>query len=1006
MAAMTKARLWSSFVAVVLWGALMWAWVIIDLQKTYRRELQGAEQTGAILTRVLEGHMLSVTQKMNARLSEFVFYFQRDIAAGTHLEHIQAGLSRDLLFFPEVRGFQVTDAKGEPLFTDEGLYVPIYPDAADFFRQLRDNPDAGMVISPPLQSGLTGEWVIMFGRRLENSEGQFIGTAALVVRCQFFEDFARALELEEGSTIALLGQGQKLVAHLPPLPSGLETPLEDTAFATVLGFASEKEGSFIQTDRHDGVRRLFYFHNMKDAELPFVILFGQDERRILAEWRQRAVMYIVLCGAVTLILIVLMRHWWANYRRVENQARRLGRKIETRDREWRALLDSFPDPAWLIDLGGRYLAVNEMFCRRMGKKMAEVIDHTVPEVFPSKEDVALLEQGRQAVLEQKGLVEQIAWVHLENSAPLPIEIRRVPVFDEKGEVRALAGVGRNISFRYEMESRQQLFAQLFENNSEGIMILDAEEKITVVNPAFAGLVGYSEEEILGRHPGDFRSSRHDHEYLREVSQKLRSQGTWSDEIWLLHKNGQEIPVKCRVMSLIDQSKRTNWIVFMENLAERKASEAHINILSNADVLTGLPNRNSFARALEAHLERNSVSAMLTLDLDQLSRINDAYGHIVGDYLLRRISKRMRRLLRGQDVLGRLGDDQFGILIGDANPHGIDTVVRKLLGMVSRPVVVEGEQVRCTACVGICLIPSDGNNVETIMRNADAAMRYARSVGPGNYRFFSREMSVRLTERLRRENDLRNALERNELRLYYQPQVDIARGRIVGCEALLRWAHPEKGLVPPLDFIPLAEESGLILPIGKWVLEEACRQNKAWQDQGLPPIVMAVNISSVQFQDSQLIDNVVRTLENSGLEARWLELEITESVLMQDPEQVIETLEKLKTLDLRLSIDDFGTGYSSLAYLKRFPVDKIKIDRSFIQDLCTDADDGVIVRMVLGMARELCLLAIAEGVEDKEQLGFLMACQCHEYQGYLCSKPLPGEEFEALLKRGHDSGVVH
>lgn len=278
------------------------------------------------------------------------------------------------------------------------------------------------------------------------------------------------------------------------------------------------------------------------------------------------------------------------------------------------------------------------------------------------------------------------------------------------------------------------------------------------------------------------------------------------------------------------------------------------------------------------------------------------------------------------------------------------------------------------------------------------MHDAKNAGQNSYRCFSEDMNQRLTERLRLESDLRGALERRELRLHYQPQVEIRNGHIVGFESLLRWAHPELGLISPLAFIPLAEETRLILPIGDWVLEESCRQNRAWQDQGLPPMVVAVNISAVQFQGDILVDSVARALERSGLEARWLELEITESVLMQEPEQAAATLVRLKALGVRLSIDDFGTGYSSLAYLKRFPIDKIKIDRSFIRDLCHDPDDAAIVRMVLGMARELQRTVIAEGVESEAQLGFLLAHQCHEYQGFLCSPPVPAAQVPALLQR--------
>ncbi|MDR3351853.1 MAG: EAL domain-containing protein [Zoogloeaceae bacterium] len=998
---MSRGYLWCSFTTAILLGIVMWVWVVVDLSATRQRDLDTAVQKGAIITQILEWHMLAITQKMDARLSEFVFRFQRDIAAGRNREGIQASLNRNQILYPEVRGFQVTDTQGTPIFADGSLAIPIDPDSADFFQKLRDDPEAGMVISQPLLSRVTDEWLILYGRRLEDAQGRFIGVAALAVRSRFFEASALSLQLARGETIALAGPGQKLVLHLPRLPEDMATPLGKTAFVTALA-ADALEGSFFQKDAWDGTKRLFYFQNTQDSGMPFIIMFGQEERQILLGWRQRLAIYVVLCSAVSLILALLIRSWYLTYRRVEHQAEYLSRQVEDKDREWRALLDSFPDPAWLVDLEGRYLAVNETFCTRLELKREEVIGYTVAQLF-SEEEVRALAQGWQATLEKKRPTAQVVWFNLQGKGRVPVEIRRVPVFDEKGAVRALAGVARNLSADYETKSRQYLLAQLFENNHEGLLIINGEEKITVANRAFAEAIGYDQEEILGRYPGHFRAPRHDPAFIDEISRLLRTQGRWNGEIWLQHKNGREIPMECRILPLVDQMEQRCWIVFMSNLTERKLSESHIDALANVDTLTGLPNRGSFMHMLARRLESGgAVGAALTLDLNQLSRVNDAYGHLAGDYLLRRVGKRMRRLLRGQDVLGRLGDDQFGILLDEVDARSVEIVIRKILNMVARPIVVEGETVTCTASIGVCLIPADGQDAKTILRNADAAMHDARTLGPGNYRFFSPEMNTRLTDRLRRENDLRNAARRGELRLYYQPQVNITQNRIIGCEALLRWVHPEKGLVPPLNFIPLAEETGLILPIGKWVLEEACRQNKAWQEAGLPPITVAVNLSAIQFQDQELTNNVVRALERSGLEARWLELEITESVLMQEPEQVVRTLENLKALGVRLSIDDFGTGYSSLAYLKRFPIDKIKIDRSFIQDLGANNDDAVIVRMVLGMVRELRLQAIAEGVEDQEQLAFLMSCQCPEYQGYLCSKPLPSEEFRALLEQaqGH------
>ncbi|MCL2645332.1 MAG: bifunctional diguanylate cyclase/phosphodiesterase, partial [Betaproteobacteria bacterium] len=470
---------------------------------------------------------------------------------------------------------------------------------------------------------------------------------------------------------------------------------------------------------------------------------------------------------------------------------------------------------------------------------------------------------------------------------------------------------------------------------------------------------------------------------------------WNGEVRIVDRKGVKKPFLCRVVSMTnEQTKEKNWIVFLNDLSSHHETEERIKRLTTIDSLTGLPNRKGFIDNLDEHLTNHSVDALLVLNLNHMSRVNDAYGHQAGDFLLRRVASRLRKSLRDNDIIGRLGDDNFGIQIVDNDLENIESIVKKIMATVARPILFRGQPIVCTACAGVCLVSGSYQLADDLLRKADTAMRQAREVGVNTYRFFSENFGKTLIQRLERETDLRSALERKELILHYQPQTDILSGRICGCEALLRWKHPKQGMIPPMEFIPLAEETSLILPIGKWILEEACRQNKAWQEQGLPPIVMAVNLSSVQLRHEQLIDDVSSALSKSGLEPRWLELEVTESILMA--EQMGTALRALKKLGVGLSIDDFGTGYSSLAYLRHFPFNKLKIDQSFIRDLNTDSG-AAIVRMVLDMARELHLMTLAEGVETQEQINILADYQCQEYQGYLCSKPVPAASFAQLLQ---------
>ena len=389
-----------------------------------------------------------------------------------------------------------------------------------------------------------------------------------------------------------------------------------------------------------------------------------------------------------------------------------------------------------------------------------------------------------------------------------------------------------------------------------------------------------------------------------------------------------------------------------------------------------------------------------LDLDRFKTINDSLGHLTGDKLLQGVAGRLRQCVRETDTVSRQGGDEFIIVLtGVDSPDEAGRVAAKILDQLDAAFDVDGQQLRTSFSIGIALFPEDGHDPETLMKNADTAMYHAKESGRNTYRFFDERMNVNTLERLQLENGLRQAIGRQELRLAYQAQVDLASGRIIGLEALLRWASEPLGNVPPSRFIPLAEECGLIIPIGDWVLREACRQARQWQDAGLAPVPVGVNLSALQFRRSDIVAGVAAALDESGLDGRWLELELTESLLMESGPDVILTLGRLKALGVRLSIDDFGTGYSSLAYLKRFPVDRLKIDQSFVRDLAQNPDDAVIIRTIIQLGHNLRLEVIAEGTETLEQMDFLRREGCTAAQGYLFSRPVPADAIPALLQRG-------
>ena len=460
---------------------------------------------------------------------------------------------------------------------------------------------------------------------------------------------------------------------------------------------------------------------------------------------------------------------------------------------------------------------------------------------------------------------------------------------------------------------------------------------------------------------------------------------------------------------------------IQDVTESKQVEERIRNLAYFDGLTQLPNRHYFienvAKALHLAKRHGRVLGVLSMDLDQFKRINDTLGHSVGDKLLQSVAERLRDGIRAQDTLAlgdsdpalglaRLGGDEFCILLTEIRQfHDAARVARRILESLSAPFAIEGNELFVTTSIGIALYPLDGEDPESLIKNADAAMYYAKSQGRNNYQFYGKTMNSRALEKLAMESQLRKAIERTEFELHYQPKLDLRTGRISGAEALIRWRHPELGMVPPIDFIPLAEESGLIVPIGEWVLRAACEQSKLWQRRDCRRCHVAVNISSPHFRHSGLLPMVARILHETGLPPHCVEVEVTESMLMDDMETTLATLHRLKDMGLRLAIDDFGTGYSSLAYLKRFPLDALKVDRSFVKDTPGAADDAAITSAIIAMAHSLKLEVVAEGVETEAQLEFLRNRDCEYAQGYLISRPVPAKDFVALLSGATPNAFV-
>lgn len=561
---------------------------------------------------------------------------------------------------------------------------------------------------------------------------------------------------------------------------------------------------------------------------------------------------------------------------------------------------------------------------------------------------------------------------------------------------------REILQRKQAEQGLRLSAKVFENNTEAIMITDATRRIVMVNQAFTDITGYGADEVLGKSPSLLSSTRHSQDFFKEFWNSLNAHDLWRGEIWNKRKNGEVFPEWVTISVLRDeQSKVTHYIAVYLDITERKKEEERINYLANYDVLTGLPNRHlltdRIGQALSSAQRHQGKLAVLFIDLDRFKNINDSLGHDVGDVLLQQVALQLKGCLRRTDTIARQGGDEFVAVLTELDSADeVIFVAEKMIESLQGKFNLGEYQLSITPSIGISIYPDDGESSVELMRNADLAMYRAKEYGRNNFQFYAPEMNVKALERLKLENSLRTAIARQQLMVYYQPKVNVASGEMIGMEALLRWQHPEMGFVSPALFIPVAEETGLINEIGGWVLRQVCLQLRLWQAIGYNIVPVAVNLSARQLKQGDFLASVQGILRDAGLDSHYLELEITESMLMDMGASGVGVLEQLRACGIALSLDDFGTGYSSLSRLKNLPLDRLKIDQSFVRDIATDPDDASIVSATAVLAHALDLLVTAEGVETLEQLDFIRSLGCEEYQGYLFSRPLPADDVEKFF----------
>jgi diguanylate cyclase (GGDEF)-like protein/PAS domain S-box-containing protein len=630
--------------------------------------------------------------------------------------------------------------------------------------------------------------------------------------------------------------------------------------------------------------------------------------------------------------------------------------------------------------------------------------YNIERIYPHGVQSIVLKEGMQ-IAAQNGLWSGETALIGASGEEMPVHQVIVAHRNEQDEVLYFSIIARSLSDIKMVENKERLASKVFENITEGIMVTDSKQVIQYVNPAFTAITGYREQDIIGATPRLLSSGRHDAEFYNNMWTIIRNNGRWQGEIWNKRKDGEVFLESITISAVKDIGEGSPiYIALFKDVTIQKELEARIKHQAYHDTVTGLPNRLLLNEHIEQTIKKASRNhntvGILFLDLDRFKRVNDTFGHSVGDLLLKNVAQRLKSCLGSRDTIARIGGDEFIIMIPDlSNPKESALVAEKIILALTSPFFIERHELYITVSIGVSHYPTDGDNGELLIRYADQAMYRAKERGKDNYQIYVHEQEKQPVsiQSFSLETSLRRAIHNEELTIHYQPQYNSIKGELIGVEALVRWNHPEWGSIPPSQFIPLAEESGLITLLDQWVLRRACEQAKSWFDHGVAPLRVSVNLSMLQFRQPNLLHFISRVLWETGLPPKYLNLELTESTVMDNPENAMRILNQLRTMGIRISLDDFGVGYSSLNYIKKLPIDTIKIDQSFVKDILVDIEDQAIVRTIITLSHALNLNVIAEGVENEEQLEYLKTHKCEEIQGFLYSKPLPEEEVVKLFR---------
>ena len=974
---------------------LLWLFIALGLQRLHDQTVADGRKDAEILAHAFAEETRLAVHAVDLTLIDLREHWQgepQNFAARVRTR--QAYLEKDVAF-----QVGIIDVHGRLVFSSaDSRTQPIDLSDRQHFRVHSAGGGDALFVSPPVVGRVSQRWSIQFTRPLADVRGHFAGVIVLSVVPDYFTRFSQAIDLGRGASIALLRSSGELLARAPNPPRDLgETPSDRPYLSVnppVMGF-------FRQVSQNDGIERLYGWRALTDYGL--VVTVGRAIDELLEPYQRQRRVYL-LAGAGISALVVLIGYVLLAGLRQRANARA---ELEQSEFRWRYAVEGAGEGVWdwNNDTG-------EVFYSARWKQMLGYAEHEFGNRIEDWENI-LHPDDKAAVLAANA--DYIAgrtpaysneyrlrckddgwkWIFSQGQA-----VSR----DARGKPLRMMGTHVDITERKRAEDDMRLALLVYENSSEGMLVTDADNTILTINQAFTELTGYTAQEVVGKKPNILKSGHHDRAFYEAMWQSILTTGRWQGEIRNRRRNGEVYAEWIGINTIFEEKGEVyRRVALFSDLAQKKEYEKLIWQQANCDPLTGLLNRRMFYERLEQEMRRaqrnKTALALLFLDLDRFKEVNDMLGHTAGDQLLQQVAQRLRACVDEPDGVARLGGDEFAVMVEQAQSSAEPTrIAEEILRQLGAPFQLGMETVFVAASIGIALYPDDAATAEALLQNAEQAMYAAKDQGRGRSHFFTPAMQEGAQARMRLAVDLRAALAGTQFRVVYQPIVELASGSIHKAEALIRWHHPARGLISPADFIPIAEQTGMIKDIGNWMLYQAARQVQRWRALHDPQFQISVNVSPVQFHDDGEMQEIwAGYLRELDLPGRSLTIEITEGLLLDAGTAVTDKLATLRATGIQIALDDFGTGYSSLSYLKKFELDFIKIDQSFVRNLSAGSDDLVLCKAIIVMAHALGLKVVAEGIETDEQRTLLSAAGCDYGQGYLFSRPIPAAGFEALLE---------